>query len=52
MSEIVTKKYFGDRYQFGLWMHVDNAAPIPVPVQIRIPRLNMADACPTPAIIH
>lgn len=37
-------------YQFGLWMQVDNAAPIPVPVQIRMPRLNMAEACPTPAI--
>lgn len=31
---------------------MDNAAPIPVPVQIRIPRLNMADACPTPAVIY
>ena len=31
-------------------MQVDNAAPIPVPVQIRMPRLNMAEACPTPAI--
>ena len=37
-------------YQFGLWMQVDKAAPIPVPVQIRMPRLNMAEACPTPAI--
>lgn len=38
-------------YQFLLWMQVDSAAPIPVPVQIRIPFLNIADACPTPAII-
>lgn len=38
------------RNQFGLWMQVDRAAPIPVPVQIRIPRLNIAEACPTPAM--
>ena len=25
--------------QLGLWIHVDSAAPIPVPVQIRTPRL-------------
>ncbi len=31
-------------------MQVDSAAPIPVPVQMRMPRLNMADACPTPAV--
>jgi hypothetical protein len=37
-------------YQFGLWMQVDSAAPMPVPVQMRIPRLNMAEACPTPAV--
>ena len=30
-------------------MQVDNAAPMPVPVQMRMPRLNMADAWPTPA---
>lgn len=30
-------------------MHVDSAAPMPVPVQMRIPRLNIAEACPTPA---
>ena len=39
-------------HQFGLWMQVDKAAPIPVPVQTRIPLLNIADACPTPAIAH
>jgi len=38
-------------YQFGLWIQVDRAAPIPVPVQTRIPLLNMAEACPTPAIL-
>src|SRR5690606_15813006 len=37
-------------YQFGLWIQVDRAAPIPVPVQMRMPRLNMAEACPTPAV--
>ena len=37
-------------YQFGLCMQVDSAAPMPVPVQTRIPLLNIADACPTPAI--
>lgn len=36
--------------QFGSWMQVDSAAPMPVPVQMRIPRLNIADACPTPAV--
>ena len=30
-------------------MHVDNAAPIPVPVQIRIPRLYKVDVFETPA---
>lgn len=35
--------------QLGDWMHVERAAPIPVPVQIRMPRLNIAEACPTPA---
>lgn len=39
-------------YQSGLWMQVDSAAPIPVPVQMRIPLLNSADACPTPAILY
>jgi hypothetical protein len=39
-------------YQSGLWMQVDSAAPIPVPVQMRIPLLNRADACPTPAIVY
>jgi hypothetical protein len=39
----------GERYQLGLWMQVERAAPMPVPVQIRMPRRNMADACPTPA---
>lgn len=29
---------------------MDSAAPIPVPVAMRIPRLNMAEACPTPAV--
>ena len=38
------------RNQLGLWMQVDNAAPMPVPVQMRIPRLNMAEAWPTPAV--
>ncbi len=38
-----------EAYQFGLWIQVDSAAPMPVPVQIRIPLLNIADACPTPA---
>ena len=31
-------------------MQVDRAAPIPVPVQIRIPRRNIAEACPTAAV--
>lgn len=39
----------GYTYQFLLWMHVDRAAPMPVPVQTRIPLLNMAEACPIPA---
>ncbi len=34
----------GAAYQFRLWMHVDKAAPMPVPVQTRIPFLNMAEA--------
>ena len=38
------------RNQFGDWMHVESAAPMPVPVQIRMPRVNMADALPTPAV--
>jgi hypothetical protein len=32
------------RNQSGDWMHVESAAPMPVPVQMRIPRLNMDDA--------
>ena len=32
------------RNQLGLWMQVERAAPMPVPVQMRIPRLNMAEA--------
>lgn len=36
-------------YQLGLWMQVDSAAPMPVPVQTRMPLLNMAEAWPTPA---
>lgn len=31
-------------------MQVDKAAPMPVPVQIRMPRLYMAEACPTAAV--
>jgi len=38
------------RNQSGDWMHVERAAPIPVPVQIRMPRLNIAEAWPTPAM--
>jgi len=30
-------------------MHVDRAAPIPVPVHIRIPRLNSVEVLDTPA---
>lgn len=30
-------------------MHVDNAAPIPVPVQIRMPRLYSDEVFETPA---
>lgn len=33
-----------EAYQSGLWMHVDSAAPIPVPVQTRMPLLNIAEA--------
>lgn len=36
-------------HQFGDCMHVDKAAPIPVPVQIRIPRLYNFDVFETPA---
>lgn len=32
------------RNQSGLWMQVESAAPMPVPVQILMPRLNIADA--------
>ena len=39
------------RNQLGDWMQVESAAPMPVPVQMRIPRVNMADAWPTPAVI-
>jgi hypothetical protein len=38
------------RNQSGLWMHVESAAPMPVPVQMRMPRLYIAEAWPTPAI--
>jgi hypothetical protein len=38
------------RNQFGDWMHVESAAPMPVPVQMRMPRLNIAEAWPTPAV--
>lgn len=31
-------------------MQVESAAPMPVPVQIRIPLLYIADAWPTPAV--
>jgi hypothetical protein len=37
------------RYQSGLWMHVDRAAPRPVPVQMRMPRLYSVDVFETPA---
>lgn len=30
--------------QLGLCIHVESAAPMPVPVQMRIPRLNIAEA--------
>jgi hypothetical protein len=40
------------RNQFELWIQVDSAAPIPVPVQMRIPLLKIAEACPTPAVDH
>lgn len=36
-------------YQYGDWRHVERAAPIPVPVQIRIPRLYSVDVFETPA---
>ena len=36
-------------YQYGDWRHVERAAPIPVPVQIRIPRLYSVDVFDTPA---
>jgi len=39
------------RNQFGDCMHVESAAPIPVPVQMRMPRLNIAEAWPTPAVV-
>lgn len=48
-SDVVEKKSVCN-YQLGFWIQVDKAAPIPVPVQIRIPRLNIADAWPTPAL--
>ena len=31
-------------YQSLLWIQVERAAPMPVPVQIRMPRLNIAEA--------
>jgi hypothetical protein len=39
------------RNQLGDWMQVESAAPIPVPVQMRIPRLNIAEAWPTAAVV-
>jgi hypothetical protein len=39
------------RNQSGDWMQVESAAPMPVPVQMRMPRLNMAEAWPTPAVM-
>ena len=39
------------RNQLGDWMQVESAAPIPVPVQMRMPRVNMAEAWPTPAVL-
>ena len=39
----------GYAYQYGDWMHVDRAAPRPVPVQIRMPRLYSVDVFETPA---
>jgi len=40
------------RNQSWLWMQVESAAPMPVPVQMRMPRLNMAEAWPTPASLY
>jgi hypothetical protein len=37
------------RNQFGLCMHVESAAPIPVPVHMRTPRLYRVDVLETPA---
>lgn len=37
------------RYQSGDCRHVERAAPIPVPVQIRIPRLYRVEVLETPA---
>lgn len=36
-------------HQFGDWMHVERAAPMPVPVQIRIPRLYRVEVFEMPA---
>lgn len=36
-------------YQYGDWRHVESAAPIPVPVQMRMPRLYRVDVFETPA---
>lgn len=36
-------------HQYGDWMHVESAAPMPVPVQIRIPRLYKVEVLDTPA---
>jgi len=38
-----------DPYQLGDWMQVDRAAPRPVPVHIRMPRLYSVDVFDTPA---
>jgi hypothetical protein len=37
------------RYQSGDWRQVDSAAPSPVPVHMRIPRLYNVDVFETPA---
>jgi len=36
-------------YQNGDWRHVERAAPIPVPVQKRTPRLYSVEVLDTPA---